>query len=80
MSEAFPFISRDTVQHQRRAARRRAALVEYGCATYWLVQSHGHPAIRCLCCGLDSFHPTDIAQHFCGFCDAFHDEWQEDTP
>jgi ribosomal protein L37E len=82
MSETSPFtdILRDMAQHKRRADRRRAALVEYGCATYWLVHREKRPAIRCLCCGIDSYNPTDIAEKFCGFCDAWHTDWQEGTP
>ena len=64
--------------HKRHAEQRRAALNEYGCATYELQKRGGHDIILCVCCGLGSAHPEDIAQKFCGFCDFFHDEWRVD--
>lgn len=60
------------------AARRRAALTAAGCATYTLGQRGGHPGIVCLCCGLGSSHPDDLAQKYCGFCAAFHTDWTAD--
>lgn len=56
------------------ADRRRAALVVARCSTYTLGMSAGEKRIVCLCCGLGSGHPQDIATHYCGFCHAFHSE------
>lgn len=50
---------------------RRKALIEAGCATY--ITWNG--GINCLCCGLTSTHPVDIAEKYCGFCHEFHGEW-----
>jgi len=33
-------------------------------------------SITCLRCGLTSYHPEDVRQHYCGHCHVFHD----DTP
>ena len=60
------------------AARRRAALTAAGCATYTLGQRGGRAGIVCLCCGLGSSHPDDLAQKYCGFCAAFHTGWNAD--
>jgi len=39
--------------------------------TYEIVgDNHG---IRCLICGLTSYHPKDIEHLFCGKCNIFHD-------
>lgn len=32
------------------------------------------PHIKCLMCGLTSYHRTDIKQKFCGNCDTWHDQ------
>lgn len=64
--------------HKRHAEQRRAALLEYGCATYEYRHRLGHFVILCLCCGFVSRHPADIEQKFCGYCDFFHDEWRVD--
>jgi len=29
-------------------------------------------SILCLCCGLRSYHPGDVAERYCGRCHAFH--------
>jgi hypothetical protein len=34
----------------------------------------GHQFIRCLLCGLASYHPEDIQQKYCGYCHVFHDD------
>lgn len=57
-----------------RAHRRRSALVATGCQTYELGARAGHLAIVCLCCGLGSSNPQDIANLYCGFCQQFHSE------
>jgi hypothetical protein len=31
-------------------------------------------AIRCLACGLTSYHPRDVAEKYCGFCHRFHED------
>lgn len=33
----------------------------------------GRPYIKCLKCGLTSYHPRDIGERFCGKCHAWHD-------
>lgn len=58
-----------------RAARRRAALVAGGCATYELGKRGDQPVITCFCCGLTSCHDQDVALHYCGFCNTFHSDW-----
>jgi hypothetical protein len=30
--------------------------------------------IRCLHCGLKSFHPDDVKNRYCGKCHVFHEE------
>lgn len=32
------------------------------------------PHIKCLKCGLTSYHPKDIEERFCGKCHAWHDQ------
>ena len=65
----------DTLRTQ--AARRRKALANAGCSTYAIGERGGQAAIMCLCCGLGSNHPDDIANRYCGFCHEFHSEWRE---
>ncbi len=62
---------------QGKAARRRKALVDAGCATYEMGCRNGESAIQCLCCGLGSHNPNDVTMHYCGFCVEFHNEWME---
>lgn len=67
----------DPATLRAQAARRRAALAAHGCSTYALGRRGGWAAIQCLCCGLGSVHPKDIAEKSCGFCHAFHSEWRD---
>lgn len=67
----------DDAELHRQAARRRAALVAGGCATYQLGYNAGNLAIVCMCCGLGSTNFNDIDQRYCGFCQAWHSEWKE---
>lgn len=30
--------------------------------------------IRCIPCNRISYHPQDVAEHYCGACHRFHDE------
>lgn len=30
--------------------------------------------IECYLCGRISYHPEDVAHHYCGFCNIFHDD------
>jgi len=39
----------------------------------------GVPAIKCLRCGMCSFHPDDIAQRYCGHCHEFHQRVTEES-
>jgi hypothetical protein len=39
--------------------------------TYEIVEEG--QAIKCLVCGLTSWHPQDVEYRFCGKCDRFHD-------
>jgi hypothetical protein len=41
--------------------------------TYFILD-HGR-AIQCLVCTRISYHPTDVAQRYCGFCHRYH--WEE---
>ena len=42
---------------------------------YVLVQEPGKPpSITCRTCGKTSYHPTDIAQRYCGHCHVFHED------
>jgi hypothetical protein len=59
------------------AERRRVALVAAGCQTYTVGMRGGQAAIVCLCCGLGSAHPKDVAEKFCGFCHAWHSDWRD---
>lgn len=56
------------------AQRRREALEHGGCATYALGVPGMAERIVCLCCGLPSSNPTDIAERYCGFCSEYHSE------
>lgn len=67
----------DEEQLRQRAAKRRAALVAHGCSTYTIGYRGETRAIACLCCGLGSAVPGDIKEKYCGFCHAYHSEWQE---
>jgi len=40
--------------------------------TYTL--SPDEKAITCLRCKKTSFHPQDVANHYCGYCNVFHDD------
>jgi hypothetical protein len=71
-----PEIDIDALRVQ--AARRRAALTAHGCSTYQIGVRGGTPGIIYLCCGLGSSSPRDIQNRYCGFCKAFHSEWQEE--
>lgn len=62
---------------RRQAALRRGALEAHGCSTYERGTRGGQAAIICLCCGLGSAHPKDIAEKYCGFCHQFHTDWSE---
>jgi len=31
-------------------------------------------AIKCLQCGMTSYHPEDVRHHYCGNCHVFHDD------
>jgi len=74
---ALPPDVHDPTRLRADAQRRRAALVAAGCQTYTVGMRGGQAAIVCLCCGLGSGHPADIAERFCGFCRAWHSEWRE---
>lgn len=48
--------------------------------TYVMIESRsGAPAIRCLRCGMVSFHPDDIEERYCGHCHEFHEPIMEET-
>lgn len=38
---------------------------------------HQGPGIECRFCNLASFHPNDIQNKYCGYCDIFHDDISE---
>lgn len=59
------------------AAKRRAALKSAGCSTYTTGIRGEHQAIVCLCCGLGSHNPTDVAEKYCGFCHEWHTDWSD---
>lgn len=42
--------------------------------TYVLGQHEGQPFIRCLRCGMRSFHPMDIKERYCARCHRYHDD------
>jgi hypothetical protein len=33
-------------------------------------------AIRCLICGLTSWHPDDVRFKYCGYCHNYHDQME----
>jgi hypothetical protein len=68
---------RDGPRLRHEAQRRRTALAQAGCSTYQLGTRGGVEAIICLCCGLGSAHPKDMAERYCGFCQSFHTEWSD---
>jgi hypothetical protein len=57
-----------------------AALERYGDASYLLVDRPHGQSIRCLVCGLESAHPTDREERYCGFCYRFHVEGRPRDP
>ena len=59
------------------AYRRRVALAKDGCATYRITSDRdgSELAIQCLCCGLTSHNPNDVANRYCGFCHEWHSDW-----
>lgn len=59
------------------AAARRSALVAAGCCTYIMGWRNGLPRITCCCCGLGSQNSHDIKEKWCGFCNSWHSEWDE---
>lgn len=68
----------DTARLREDAARRRAALEAGGCQTFVTCMALGRPHVRCLCCGLSSANPRDLAQGWCPFCEAWHRVWKEE--
>lgn len=38
---------------------------------------HQGPGIECRFCNLASFHPNDIQNKYCGYCNIFHDDISE---
>lgn len=36
--------------------------------------SYGHRWIKCLVCGMGSYHIHDIEHHYCAYCHRFHEE------
>lgn len=38
-----------------------------------LVETNGQQGIKCLDCGLTSYHPKDIEHKYCGNCHKFHE-------
>jgi hypothetical protein len=40
--------------------------------TYEIVEDG--KAIKCLLCGLTSYHPKDVEHRYCGHCKAFHED------
>lgn len=63
---------------QGRAARRRAALVAGGCATYEIRKRFDGESIICLCCGSVSYNAGDIARRYCFLCHDYHSDWGPD--
>jgi hypothetical protein len=41
---------------------------------YPLRQSLGSLAIRCLICGMISYHPEDVRHRYCANCHRFHED------
>lgn len=68
---------RDPATLRAQADRRRTALVQAGCQTFTVGMRGGQAAIVCLCCGLGSANPHDIAEKWCGFCKARQAEWRD---
>lgn len=76
MTQRYTVPSEVDIERLRKlAARRREVLTAGGCATYTTGVRDGVEAIVCLCCGLGSINAQDVAQRYCGFCQAFHSEW-----
>lgn len=42
--------------------------------TYELITLREQHGIKCLRCGMTSFHPIDIANRYCGRCHIFHED------
>lgn len=79
MTRSYSYPSEVEIQKLRgEAAKRRDALKAAGCSTYTLGLKSGQQAIVCLCCGLGSPNPNDVAQKYCGFCHEWHSEWGGD--
>lgn len=63
----------------------RAACLELGhaplfadgprpCPRFEIVERGDRRGIQCNTCGLVSWNPNDVAQHYCGGCHVFHDD------
>jgi hypothetical protein len=67
------------VKGQRRAARRRDALIAHGCATYRFIKFEVGQitlrAILCLCCGKTSNDQNDVKNLYCPNCQLWHSDW-----
>jgi ribosomal protein L37E len=42
--------------------------------TYEILATDLGPAIKCLLCGLRSYHPVDVEQKYCANCHIFHED------
>ena len=40
--------------------------------TYEIIETADGKAIKCLTCGLTSYHPEDVRRKYCGHCHKFH--------
>lgn len=62
-----------TAEERRKADARRVAMDAAGCDTFRIeAPPLMRPSILCLCCGNRSYHPIDVEERFCAFCDWFH--------
>jgi hypothetical protein len=42
--------------------------------TYKILSDDFGLAIKCLLCGLRSYHPSDVEQRYCAQCHVFHED------
>lgn len=53
---------------------RYTALRALGLPTYEIQHKATTDVLHCLCCGLTSYNPTDVAHAYCHHCQLFHEE------
>ena len=40
-----------------------------------ILHPNGRRALRCMKCGLTTWHPYDVRYRYCGYCHTWHEAW-----